>query len=78
MEMNKILSGLLAGRMRHDVTRTLRQNDFRKILMRWALMSRSRHRPHQGPREKARRIGGETWQGFLAGDRVKRGLHARP
>lgn len=33
-------------------------------------------KPHQGPRECARRRGGQDWADFKAADRVRRGLPA--
>ena len=38
--------------------------------------SYSRHLPHQGKRECARRRGGKDWADWLAADRVARGLPA--
>lgn len=36
----------------------------------------NRWRPHQGVRERARRVGGAMWEQFKRDDRVRRGLPA--
>lgn len=40
------------------------------------LYSSNIFKPHQGPRECARRIGGEAWANFRINDRKRRGLEA--